>query len=85
MTARCGGGGISNTITDPHLVQTLAKVVQELDKTLFDSYIKPKSGVVTSIVRGGILDGEVDWYETPQPNGITLPKYPSFLWLMLGF
>jgi exocyst complex component 2 len=53
--------------------QTLTKVVQELDKTLFDSYIKPKSDFITSIVRGGILDGEMDWYETPQPKGS--PEY----------
>lgn len=52
--------------------QTLTKVVQELDKTLFDSYIKPKSSFITSIVRGGILDSEMDWYETPQPKGYPL-------------
>lgn len=44
-------------------------VVQELDKTLFESYVKPKSTDVMSIVRGGILDPEMDWYETPQPKG----------------
>lgn len=51
------------------LFQTLTKVVQELDKTLFESYIKPKSSFITSIVRGGILDSEMDWYDTPQPKG----------------
>lgn len=79
MTARCDGGGNSDTISDSHLIQTLAKVVQELDKTLFDSYIKPKSGVVTSIVRGGILGSEMDWYETPQPNGIICRNVRRFL------
>ena len=45
-------------------------VVTELDKTLFEGYIKAKSDAVTNIIRGGILDDEMDWYETPQPKGI---------------
>ena len=49
--------------------QTLMTVVQELDKTLFESYFKPKSVALTAIVRNGILDPEMDWYETPQPKG----------------
>ncbi|KAF8553802.1 hypothetical protein OG21DRAFT_1603880 [Imleria badia] len=49
---------------------TLVKVVQTLDKRLFDSYVKPKSGTVTKILREGILDREMDWYETPQPTEI---------------
>ena len=44
-------------------------VVNELDKTLFESYVKPKSAVLTGIVRGGVLDNAMDWYETPQPKG----------------
>lgn len=44
-------------------------VVQELDKTLFESYFKPKSAALTAIVRDGILDPGMDWYETPQPKG----------------
>ncbi|KAI9568121.1 exocyst complex component Sec5-domain-containing protein [Boletus coccyginus] len=49
---------------------TLAKVIQTLDRRLFDSYAKPKSGTVTNILREGILDREMDWYETPQPTEI---------------
>ena len=45
-------------------------VVAELDKTLFEGYIKAKSDAVTSIIRGGILDDQMDWYETPQPKGM---------------
>lgn len=44
-------------------------VVKELDKTLFDGYVKPKSAVVMGIVRDGILDPQMDWFETPQPTG----------------
>jgi len=46
------------------------KVVQELDKTLFDGYVKPKSAVVTSILKEGILDPAMDWYDTPHPTGM---------------
>ena len=45
-------------------------VVTELDKTLFEGYIKAKSDAVISIIRRGILDDQMDWYETPQPNGM---------------
>ena len=45
-------------------------VVMELDKTLFEGYLRSKSDVVTSIIRGGILDTQMDWYETPQPTGV---------------
>lgn len=44
-------------------------VVAELDKTLFEGYLKSKSETVTTILRGGILDSQMDWYDTPQPTG----------------
>ncbi|KAI0340406.1 hypothetical protein BDW22DRAFT_1360370 [Trametopsis cervina] len=50
--------------------QTLSTVMQELDKTLFESYVKPKSKILTNIIRGGVLDGAVDWHETPLPKEI---------------
>ena len=53
------------------------KAVKELDKTLFESYFKPKSTALTSIVRNGILDPEMDWYETPQPKGTLVPHLAS--------
>jgi exocyst complex component 2 len=51
-------------------------VVAELDKTLFDGYVKPKSDMVTTVTRNGIDDPEMDWYQTPQPTG----AYPLSLW-----
>lgn len=44
-------------------------VVADLDKTLFEGYSKPRATVVTQLVRGGIMDENMDWYETPQPRG----------------
>ncbi|KAI5996502.1 exocyst complex component Sec5-domain-containing protein [Pisolithus orientalis] len=62
--------------------KTLVKVVQELDKTLFDGYIKPKSAVVASILKEGILDPEMDWYETPQPTEIRPYMYRVLMTLV---
>jgi exocyst complex component 2 len=44
-------------------------VVKELDNTLFDGYVNPKSEALKTVMRGGILDPAMDWYETPQPTG----------------
>ncbi|CAL1708863.1 unnamed protein product [Somion occarium] len=62
--------------------QTLMTVVQELDKTLFESYIKPKAGVLMSIIRNGILDPQMDWYETPQPKEIRPYVYELLIYLV---
>ena len=50
-------------------MQTLNTVIKELDKTLFEGYVNPKARAVKSILRNGILDPEMDWYDTPQPTG----------------
>ncbi|KAL4245502.1 Exocyst complex component SEC5, partial [Abortiporus biennis] len=50
--------------------RTLMTVVNELDKTLFGTFVKPKSAALIGIVRSGILDPAMDWYETPQPKEI---------------
>ncbi|TFK49428.1 hypothetical protein OE88DRAFT_1703099 [Heliocybe sulcata] len=62
--------------------QTLMTVVQELDKTLFDSYISPKAAAVKGIVRGGILDSNIDWYETPQPTEIRPYMFETLMYLV---
>ncbi|KAI0938572.1 hypothetical protein AcW1_001724 [Taiwanofungus camphoratus] len=60
----------------------LMNVVQELDKTLFDSYVKPKAGTLTGMVRNGILDPQMDWYETPQPREIRPYIYEILMYLV---
>ncbi|KAF8801103.1 exocyst complex component sec5 [Phlegmacium glaucopus] len=62
--------------------KTLMTVVMELDKTLFEGYIKSKSDAVTAIVRGGILDKQMDWYETPQPTEIRPYMYETLIYLV---
>lgn len=56
-----------NDFFDKAVMNTL----QELDKNLFDRFIKPKSRVITGLVRSGILSSQMDWYETPQPKGMS--------------
>ena len=44
-------------------------VVEQLDQTLFGNFLSPKVAIATGKLRSGILDPEMDWYETPQPTG----------------
>jgi exocyst complex component 2 len=55
------------------IMQTLMGAVAGLDKTFFDGYVKPKATVVAAILREGILDKDMDWYDTPQPTGKPIP------------
>ena len=52
-------------------------MVQGLDANLFDGYVKPKARAITAIVQKGVLDPEMDWYESPRPSGVYL-LYFSF-------
>ncbi|KAF9266066.1 hypothetical protein L218DRAFT_956455 [Marasmius fiardii PR-910] len=62
--------------------QTLMTVVQELDRTLFEGYAKPRASVATSLLRSGILDEQMDWYETPQPRDIRPYMYETLMYLV---
>ena len=56
---------------------------QDLDSTLFGNYIKPKTEALLEIVRIGILDPTLDWFEMSQPTGTTLllPAYRCIAYL----
>jgi len=43
--------------------------VEELDKSLFDGYIKPRAEVIANKIYEAILAGHIDWYRAPQPKG----------------
>lgn len=47
----------------------LDEVVEQLDESLFSDYVKAKANVVNAIIRKGILESGMDWYETPRPTG----------------
>ncbi|KAF5318658.1 hypothetical protein D9619_010696 [Psilocybe cf. subviscida] len=62
--------------------KTLMTVVVELDRSLFDGYVKSKGDKVKTIVRGGILESDIDWYETQQPTDIRPYMYETLIALV---
>jgi exocyst complex component 2 len=58
-------------------VDMLLEVTDQLDKILFDDYVKRKSGQVGSIIRNGVLGGRVDWYQAEKPKGEFLSTYTT--------
>jgi exocyst complex component 2 len=42
----------------------------DFDKTLFAAYANPRTTQLTSLLRSGILDPQMDWFETPKPTEI---------------
>jgi exocyst complex component 2 len=51
------------------------EVLSEIDKRLFETFIKDKIAHLTKIMRYGVLESGLDWYETPRPTG-TIPSDP---------
>jgi len=58
------------------------EVVDVLDKTLFGDYIKDKSAKLGSIIRKGVLESGIDWYETPRPTEVREYMYEALLYLV---
>lgn len=50
-------------------LQTLVEVVSQIDRTLFEAFVKDKIVHLTKVMRHGILESGLDWYETPRPTG----------------
>lgn len=50
-------------------VQTLMDVTDQLDKILFDDYVKRKSAEVAKIIQKGVLGGTIDWFRAEKPTG----------------
>ncbi|KAK4057640.1 Exocyst complex component S5 [Microbotryomycetes sp. JL221] len=64
-------------------VQMLMDVTDQLDKILFDDYVKRKSSDVAKIIRKGVLGGTVDWYEAAKPTEVHPFIYDALLSLVL--
>ncbi|GAA5980926.1 hypothetical protein JCM10908_003921 [Rhodotorula pacifica] len=64
-------------------VQMLLDVTDQLDKILFEDYVKRKSNEIASIIRKGVLGGEVDWYEADKPKEVHQFIYDALLSLVL--
>lgn len=58
-------------------------VLEQLDETLFGNFLSPKVAIATGKLRSGILDPEMDWYETPQPTGPFLLQMLLFFFSLL--
>ena len=50
--------------------QTLVEVVRGVDRTLFEDYVKPKVTHFITLIRKGVLESSVDWFETPRPTEV---------------
>ena len=48
--------------------KTLNDVVSQLDKILFEEYIKARSSALKATIESGVLGG-MDWYNAPKPTG----------------
>lgn len=48
--------------------KTLNDVVGQLDKILFEEYIKSRSNALRATIESGVLAG-MDWYHAPKPTG----------------
>ncbi|KAH7105187.1 exocyst complex component Sec5-domain-containing protein [Auriculariales sp. MPI-PUGE-AT-0066] len=62
--------------------RTLMDVVQEMDRLMFDYYIKQKSATVNTILRDGIINSRIDWFDTPRPTEIRTYMYDVLLFLV---
>ncbi|KAI9065588.1 hypothetical protein FKP32DRAFT_1610523 [Trametes sanguinea] len=62
-----------------HLMRVL---IPSMLTELETAYFKPKSAALTAIVRNGILDPAMDWYETPQPREIRPYVYETLMFLV---
>ncbi|KAI9257261.1 exocyst complex component Sec5-domain-containing protein [Phascolomyces articulosus] len=64
-------------------LKTLIEVVDQLDKILFNDYIKRKSGLIRDIIRQGILLSGVDWYSIPKPTEVHSYVYEALMTLVM--
>jgi len=60
----------------------LDEVVEQLDESLFSEYVKAKANIVNAIIRKGILESGMDWYETPRPTEVRDYVYQALLALV---
>lgn len=62
--------------------RTLVEVVSQIDKALFDAFVKDKISHLTKIMRHGILESGLDWYETPRPTEVRAYIYEALTYLV---
>lgn len=61
---------------------TIDEVATQLDKILFEDFLKRKSETVASVFRRGILHGGIDWQTLQRPSGVQPFIYEALLALV---
>ncbi|CCA74454.1 related to Exocyst complex component Sec5 [Serendipita indica DSM 11827] len=62
--------------------RTLNEVVRGVDRTLFEDYIKPKARVLTGLIRKGVIESEIDWFNIPRPTEVRHYIYEILMYLV---
>jgi exocyst complex component 2 len=62
--------------------QNLIRVTSELDSALFTGYIDVRITQLTQLLRSGILDPNIDWFETPKPTEIRPYMFGTLVYLV---
>ncbi|KAG8825992.1 hypothetical protein FRC18_010152 [Serendipita sp. 400] len=62
--------------------RTLNEVMRGVDRTLFEDYIKPKAGVLTGLMRKGVIDPKIDWFDMPRPTEVRDYIYEILMYLV---
>jgi len=57
-------------------------MTKSLDRTLFDDFVEKKAAVANGIIRSGILDANIDWYEMSPPSEVRPYMYDALLCLV---
>ena len=47
----------------------LTEVVENMDRMVFEDYIKRRSQALVQVIQDGVLNGGIDWLDTPKPIG----------------
>ncbi len=47
----------------------LTEVVDNMDQMVFEDYIKRRSLALVQVIQDGVLNGGIDWLNSPKPTG----------------
>ncbi|KAF8512663.1 exocyst complex component Sec5-domain-containing protein [Hysterangium stoloniferum] len=72
--------GLGNVIEEER--QTLQTVLTEVDRTLFDDYVRQKASNLKRLIRDGIMDTNMDWFETPRPTEVRSYIFDTLVYLV---
>ena len=50
----------------------LMEVVENMDQMVFEDYVKRRSQALVQVIQDGVLNGGIDWLDSPKPTGISI-------------